>query len=243
MQKMIVGRLMDRIAHVIYPPGCMGCAAPVVGEHALCGPCWAAAGFIAGASCTLCAVPLPGAGDAVCDACLYHAPPWDRGRALMVYEGLARQLILQLKHADRTDLAPALSSWLLRRAGDWLPGAVIVPVPLHWTRLLRRRYNQAALLAQGLAARGGADVAVDALVRLRRTKALEGHSRAARYRALDGAIHPHPQRGVRMEGRDVVIVDDVMTSGATLAAATLAARAAGATSVSVLALARVVKSR
>lgn len=117
---------------------------------------------------------------------------------------------------------------------------ILVPVPLHWTRLLTRRYNQSALLAHWAAHHLHRPVAPDALIRTRRTHKLDGHSRDARFAALQGVIAPHPRR-TALNGRHVLLIDDVMTSGATLAAATEAALAAGATGVCVLHLARVAK--
>jgi predicted amidophosphoribosyltransferase len=150
--------------------------------------------------------------------------------------------VLALKHGDRTDLARPGARWL-RAAGAALltPGSVLVPVPAHWTRLVRRRYNQAALLAHALARLTGLDWLPDALVRNRRTATLDGLTREQRFAMLGAAIRPHPRRGARLKDRPVVLIDDVMTSGATLAAATEACHAGGATEVSVLVLARVAK--
>ncbi|ARO15667.1 Competence protein F [Ketogulonicigenium robustum] len=238
-------KAMMQLRAVVYPPTCLGCGARVQADFALCGPCWARAHFITGAACDCCGLALPGqgAGDQrlLCDDCLHAPPPWGQGVALLGYRDLAKQLVLQMKHADRTDLARGMAIWMARKAGPLVQGALLVPVPLHWTRLIRRRYNQAALLAQGVARETGADVAVDALIRPHRTRPLEGHSRAQRFAAMEGAICPHPRRGGVMQGRHVVLVDDVMTSGATFAAATQAALLAGAARVSVLALARVAK--
>jgi predicted amidophosphoribosyltransferase len=170
------------------------------------------------------------------------ARPWSQGRAVFVYKENGRRIVLQLKHGDRTDLARPAGQWMAGVAGPLLrDDTVIVPVPLHWTRLLTRRYNQAALLAQWLGAAVKRPVVPDALIRLRRTHKLDDHGRDARFALMQGVIVPHLRRGQRIRGRSVLIVDDVMTSGATLAAATEAAHAAGATEVCVLHLARVAK--
>jgi predicted amidophosphoribosyltransferase len=150
--------------------------------------------------------------------------------------------VLGLKHGDRLDLTWPASGWMANRVAPILRAdTVIVPVPLHWSRLIKRRYNQAAALAVDLGRRVKRPVFVDALVRLQPTKPLDGVGRTARFAALTGAIAPHPKRGRMIAGKSVLIVDDVMTSGATLAAATEAARAAGAANVSIVTLARVVK--
>lgn len=121
------------------------------------------------------------------------------------------------------------------------PDQLIVPVPLHWSRLIKRRYNQSALLAQQLARETGLDVCPDTLVRQTQTPVLDGKTAAQRADTLDGSIVPHPKRRHHLEGRDVVLVDDVMTSGATLAACTRACQDAGANHIFVLVLARVAK--
>ncbi|WP_349291178.1 phosphoribosyltransferase family protein [Loktanella sp. SALINAS62] len=170
------------------------------------------------------------------------ARPWQRGRAALVYDGVGRRMVLGLKHADRTDLAVPAARWMVAVAADLRnDDMVVVPVPLHWSRLLTRRYNQANLLSR-LVARGLDLTHVpDALIRPKRSPKMQDTTRAARFAALDCAIRPHPRRMTFLQGRSVLIVDDVMTTGATLAAATEAAHMAGAARVHVLTLARVVK--
>jgi ComF family protein len=151
-------------------------------------------------------------------------------------------MVLALKHGDRLDLARPAGRWMAAAARPLLKDHMVaVPVPAHWVRLFRRRYNQAAVLAQRVARETGIEVAVDALVRVRRTRVQEGMDREERYANLEAAIAPHPRRSTTMAGRHVLLVDDVLTSGATLSAATAAAQQAGAASVSVLALARVAR--
>jgi len=229
---------------VLYPPACVACGAATEGDWNLCGPCWREAGFLAGTLvCDACGVPLPGRDDGtegtLCDDCLRRPRPWSRGRAALPYRGPGRALVLALKHADRTDLAKPLGLWLATAARPLLlPGQVLVPVPLHWTRLLLRRQNQAQLLAREAGRTLGLPVLPDALLRRRATRSLGREGREARAKAMEGAIAPHPWRGRDLQGRPVLLVDDVMTSGATLSAAALAARAAGATDVRILVVAR-----
>ncbi len=195
--------------------------------------------------CDTCGTPLPGEdhGEIVqCDDCMTIARPWDKGRAVLVYKGVGRRLVLGLKHGDRTDLAPTAARWMAQKLVNWDEAdTVIVPVPLHWVRLVRRRYNQSALLAQEVGKVMNRPVCVDALLRPKKTNALEGHSRDARFAELSGAIIANRKRVDQIAGKSVILVDDVMTSGATLAASAEAARAAGATNVSIVTLARVVK--
>ncbi len=178
----------------------------------------------------------------ICDDCVSLGRPWAQGRAVMTYKEKGRSLVLALKHGDRLDLVGPAAGWLARAASDILtPDTVIVPIPAHWLRVVTRRYNQAALLARALAQDTGAAFAPNALARMRATEVQDGKSVDARFRNLDGAIRPNPKRYGVLEDRRVLLVDDVMTSGATFAAATEACFDAGAQSVSVVALARVVK--
>ena len=237
--------LLQSVIQAIYPPQCVACDAPTDRQAGLCADCWSQTSFIGGLVCATCGTPLPGQDDGIvvqCDDCMVIARPWQSGRSVFAYAGVGRRLVLALKHGDRLDLAPAVAPWLQQRLQDMpITDPVCVPVPLHPTRLLRRRYNQSALLAQALARRIGAELCNDALLRVKRTRSLDGHDRSARFAALDGAIAPNPRRLARIAGRQILLIDDVMTSGATLAAATEALRSGGAGLVSILTLARVVK--
>jgi len=231
---------------VLYPPQCISCAAPVQSDFGLCADCWRETPFISGLVCDSCGVPLPGldsGGERVqCDDCMALARPWERGRAVMLYQDNGRRLVLALKHGDRMDLARPAAGWMLRAAQPILrPGMLAVPVPLHWLRLFRRRFNQAALLSRGLARAAGLEHCPDALQRARSTGSQDGKTRDARFANLVGAFVVPKSRVARVAERDILLVDDVMTSGATFAAATEALFAAGARSVSVLGLARVAK--
>lgn len=214
-------------------------------EHGLCGSCWSQTGFITGAACDTCGAPLMGSDDGdilQCDDCMQIARPWSRGRAVFLYNGVGRKLVLSLKHGDRLDLSWPAAGWMAQRVEDLVGlDTLIVPVPLHWSRLMRRKYNQAAVLALDLGRRLGAVVLVDGLVRSGRTPSLDGKGREARFQTLSGVITPHPKRGKLMKDRTVLLVDDVMTSGATLAACAEAAKLAGAKDVFTVTLARVVK--
>lgn len=236
---------LQAVLHLIYPPQCLSCDALVTTDFGLCGACWRATPFITGLVCDLCGTPLPGQDDGKpvhCDDCLMIARPWSRGRAAMLYKDNARSLVLALKHGDRLDLARPAANWLLRAARPLLePDMLVAPVPLHWLRLIRRRYNQAALLSKALSALAQLDHCPDLLVRRRSTGTQEGRGRDARFANMSSAIALHARRAHLAEGRHVLLVDDVMTSGATLAAAAEACVAGGAKAVSVLALARVAK--
>ncbi len=231
--------------HVLYPPQCISCGEPVATDFGLCAACWPETPFIAGLVCDQCGTPLPGADAtevAQCDDCMALARPWGRGRAALMYEANARSLVLALKHGDRMDLARPAGAWLRQAARPILrPGMLVVPVPLHWLRLVRRRYNQAALLSKALAGLAGLDHCPDALVRARSTGNQDGRTRDDRFRNVATAFRVPPARAALVRDRAILLVDDVMTSGATFAAGTEALMAAGAASVDVVCLARVAK--
>lgn len=238
-----LGAVLKGALRLVYPPQCLGCGAAVAEEGGLCGPCWREAAFISGAACGRCGVPLPGEGAGlVCDDCAVIARPWDRGAAALVYAGTGRRLALALKHGDRPDLAPALGRWLAAAAAPLVqPGMVVVPVPVHPRRLLKRRYNQAALLAAQLARAHRLAHRPVALRRLRHTPMQDHRGVADRFENQRGAIAVAAREAPRLAGRPVLLVDDVMASGATAAAAAEALAQVGAGPVSVAVLARAVK--
>ncbi len=241
----MLGGLLQTTLHVLYPPQCLTCDAAVEADYGLCGRCWRDASFVAGAICDTCGTPLLGEADDTplqCDDCLKIARPWSRGRAALVYRGTGKKLVLALKHGDRHDIVRPAAQWMARIAAPLMkPDTVFVPVPSHLLRLAKRRYNQSALLAKALGQELNTEWAPEALIRAKRTPSLDGQSRDARFETLSNAIRPHPRFGSLLAGRPVVIVDDVMTSGATLAATTEAAFSAGAKEVCAVVLARVAK--
>lgn len=236
---------MQAALHLLYPPQCISCGEAVISDFGLCAECWRATHFISGLVCDQCGTPLPGPDrdeQALCDDCLTFARPWERGRAALLYGDNARSLVLALKHGDRMDLARPAAAWMTKVAQPiFKPGMLAVPVPLHWFRLFRRKYNQAALLSKAVAELAGLSQCPDALVRRRPTGTQEGKTRDGRFANLLDAFVVPPRRECAVRARDILLVDDVMTSGATFAAATEALFAAGAQSVSVLSLARVAK--
>ncbi len=230
---------------LLYPPRCLGCGEMVDSDFGLCGVCWRDTPFIGGVVCESCGVPLPGAADGYrieCDDCMSMPRPWSEGRAALLYKDRARRLVLALKHGDRPEIAKPAALWMARTARPILEDSLLIaPVPLHWMRFVKRRYNQSALLAQQLAKVTGLGHCPDLLLRRKRTPMLDGKSVTERAVALDGVIIAHPRRQSLIEGRGILLIDDVMTSGATLAACSDACLAAGAAEVRVLVLARVAK--
>lgn len=232
--------VLTAIRDLIYPPRCLACPEETEAAGNLCAACWAQVEFITGPVCDLCGAPVDGAEttDGLrCEECHRHPRDWSAGRAAVVYGGVGRQVVLQLKHGDRLDIAPTLARWIARAAPDLLARAdIVAPVPLHWTRLFRRRANQSAELVRALAPERAQP---DLLTRTRMTLSLDGRNRQERAAILDGAIALRASADVT--GQRILLVDDVLTTGATLGACARALNAAGAAEVNVAVLARVVR--
>ena len=234
-------RLAADALDLILPPRCAACATDVTAHALLCAGCFARISFITDPVCRSCGVPFAAAAQGpVCTGCAAEPPRFAQARAALCYDDGARSLILPLKHADRVELAAVLAPWMARAGAAMLNQAdVIVPVPLHRARLRRRRYNQAALLARHLARRSGPHVVLDGLQRVRGTVALGGKTAAERSAELAGAFRVKPARAGALLGRHVLLVDDVITSGATGNACAAVLLEAGAARVDMLAAARV----
>ena len=237
---------IQRALSLIYPDQCVLCPELVEASGGLCANCWREMPFIRGLACATCGVPLPGQGDDTpshCDDCLVLDRPWEAGRAALVYRDAARRLVLKLKHGDRPDLAEPAVGWLQAAGQDlFREDTVLVPVPIHWSRMIRRKFNQSAELTRALADHTGLGNCPDALIRTRRTTTQAGKTVDARFANLHDAISANPKRTQTIKGRNVCLIDDVMTSGATLSVSTSACLAAGARRVDVLVLARTEKA-
>ena len=233
------------VLDVLFPPLCIVCRGAVSDPGSLCPECWGTLHFLDGPACATCGLPFefdPG-GETLCAACLAYPPAFDRARAIMRYDDASRKPVLALKHADRLDLVPAFGRWLERSGRELLGQSdVIVPVPLHRLRLWRRRYNQSAELARALARHGAIAVDPFALCRTRPTPS-QGQmpSASARRKNVRGAFTVPENRRSTLNGKVVLLVDDVLTTGATANACGKALKRAGVAKVFVLALARVVR--
>ncbi|MGV6840348.1 MAG: double zinc ribbon domain-containing protein [Planktomarina sp.] len=236
--------MFQTIINLMYPSLCPACDEEVAIPNALCPTCWAGARFIHTPFCGCCGTQLPGDADGqdafVCDNCTHDPPPWNQGRAAFEYEGPARSMVLALKHGDRHDLIAPLGQWMAKAGQDLMKqNTVLVPVPLHPFRKLKRRYNQSELLAAEIAKAWEAPMIPKALVRRVYTPSMDHKTKEDRYDVMEGAIAVNPKDTQHMEGKHAILVDDVMTSGATLSACSHALLAAGVANVDVLVLARV----
>ncbi|HEY4126009.1 MAG TPA: ComF family protein [Rhizomicrobium sp.] len=245
-QNTFPARIARGALNLLFPPLCVACRAHVSDPGSLCPDCWRAISFIEGPVCSTCGLPFdldPG-GETLCGACHAKPPRFDRALSVMRYDDASKKLVLALKRADRLDLTPAFARWMERSGRSLLDEAeLIVPVPLHRLRLWRRRYNQAAVIAQAIAGSSGLHYAPLLLQRLRATPS-QGTmpSAKARRRNMLGAFAvPKPRRG-EVKGRTVLLVDDVLTTGATLDACARSLKRAGASRVLALTLARVVRA-
>lgn len=233
----MLGGVARALADIAYPPSCVGCGRVTQKGGAFCVACWAGVQFIERPYCEVLGIPFardhgPGVLSALAIA---EPPPFARLRAATIHDGAARTLVHELKYLDRTDLARLMASWMLR-AGD---GAVeacdcIIPVPLHRRRFLARRFNQSAELARHLAALSSRPLLASTLIRIKPTSRQVGLSARARQENVRGAFAIAPGREADILGKRVVLVDDVYTTGATVAAAARRLKKAGAADVTVL---------
>jgi len=200
--------------------------------------------FIDAPQCAACGFPFPydlGA-EALCGNCTAKLPRYDRARAAFVYDTISRQPILSLKHGGKTHGISIFARQLKRAGRELFLGAdKLVPVPLHPQKLRQRRFNQAALLAQALSREINIPVDVASLMRIKPTASQGGKSASARRRNMQAAFHIHNKRRKNIEGKNLIIIDDVMTTGATVEACAGVLKRSGAARVDVLTLARVIK--
>lgn len=239
---MTLAQALAPIVDLVFPPRCPLCGEGLAAQSGLCGACWNDLAIPSEPACALCQRPFSdgqGSVDAVCAPCLAEAPRHDGIAAGTLYNDASRRLVLAFKHGRRLALAPLMARLIAARLpaleGHWL----VVPVPLHRWRLWRRGYNQAALLAAEIARARGQALAVDLLRRRKQTPSLGGLGRKARARALSGAIAVDGRQRARLKGAQVLLVDDVLTSGATSGACVAALKRAGADKVMVACFARV----
>ena len=228
---------------IALPPLCPACREPLGGDGGLCATCWSKLSFIAPPYCERLGIPFvydPGPGILSMQA-IADPPAYTRARAAVRYDEVARGLVHAYKYADRLDLAPVMGRWMAQAGAPLLADAdALVPVPLHWRRLWARRFNQAAALAEVMSKSAGVPVEVDLLRRTRATPQQVGLARSERARNVEGAFQVPPERRTAVKGRRLVLVDDVLTTGATVDTCARVLLRAGARDVDVIVFARVV---
>ena len=231
---------------VVYPPVCIACRKATGAHEALCPTCWSAVRFIERPFCERLGTPFeqdlrqPGL---LSPAAIANPPVFARARAVVRFEDgpPARLIVHRLKYYDRLELARPVARWMVRSGAELIAeAAVLVPMPLHRLRLAHRRFNQAALLARAISAETGIPVATQALVRVKPTPPQVGLSRAQRAENVQGAFRIEVERRHEIAGRRVLLIDDVMTSGASANAAARTLLRGGASAVDALVFARVV---
>ena len=231
-----------RVIDIALPRLCPACREPV-GDEGLCARCWSKLSFIAPPFCERLGIPFPydsGPGLLSLQA-IADPPAYNRARAAVRYDDIARTLVHALKYGDRLDLAPTMGRWMANAGAELLAHAdAIVPVPLHWRRRWARRFNQAALLAEIVAKTSGLPVAHSALRRVKATPHQVGLPKSERALNVQGAFRVSAQGKAEVAGRKLILLDDVLTSGATVGACARALLRAGAANVDVLVFARVV---
>ena len=177
-----------------------------------------------------------------CGVCMANPPPYNKARSVFRYDEYSRDLILSFKHADRTDLAPAFANWMARIAPELMTEkTLLVPVPLHSHRLLKRRFNQSAMLARSLGKKTGKPVCTDLLQRIKATPSQGSKSFKGRYKNVEGAFRVDPRQAEAVRSKHILLIDDVFTTGATVEACSRTLLKAGAERVDVLTLCRVVR--
>jgi ComF family protein len=225
------------------PPRCIGCGTRIDTNGLACATCWSRLSFIAPPLCICCGAPFPVSieGDHRCAVCYAAPPAYDRARAALVYDDGSRGLLLGFKHGDRLHAAPLFGAWVAQAGTELLAdGDIVTPVPLHRWRLLKRRYNQAALIASEVGKRTNVAHIPDLLERHRATPSQGDLGPTARQRNVAGAFRLNPHHADRVKGSRIVLIDDVLTTGATVGACARVLRRGGAARVDVLTLARVV---
>ncbi len=232
----------DGLFGLLFPPVCAGCDKHVAEPGSLCGQCWSKVRFIEKPYCPVLGIPFShdlGAEILSAEA-IAEPPPFRRARSVAVHEGVIRDLVHRLKYNDRTDLGPWMAGWMVRAGSELLDDCdIIVPVPLHARRFWFRRFNQSAELARHLARSSGKTFDPDALKRVKQTKQQVGLGLNERVVNVRGAFKVPVTQEIKVRGRNVLLIDDVYTTGATVKAAARALLRGGAVSVDVLTFGRV----
>lgn len=237
--------LLRPVLDFALPPRCPSCGTVTEEPHRFCLDCWSALRFLGDPCCARCALPFDydGGAQVECGRCLAEPPAYDRLRAAVAYGEISRKVALKLKYGGRPGVAETMARFMARHldAGDEGGPPILAPVPLHRWRIWRRGYNQSALIAAALAGRAGLEKRLDLIDRVKSTPPLRGLGPRERKEAVRGAFRIGARQKAALQGRSVILVDDVYTSGATANACAKALKRAGAARVDILCWARVVR--
>ncbi|HEU5481598.1 MAG TPA: ComF family protein [Sphingomicrobium sp.] len=232
-------RLFRPVLDFALPPRCGGCGTIVDEVDSFCSGCWRALEFLGPGGCSRCGLPLQATDAETCAACLARPPRLDRIRAAVAYCEISRSIAMRLKYGRKVALARTMSRYMHPLIGELPPDALLIPVPLHRSRLWRRGFNQSAMVAKELSRRTGVPVALDTLRRTRATPPLKGLNMRQRRRTVAGAFRA--DKSAELRGRSVVLVDDVLTTGSTANACARVLKRAGAARVDLISWARVLR--
>lgn len=235
--------LFRQFVDLIIPLRCAKCGIIVEGDQGLCATCWTLIPFITKPMCECCGLPFDFEIEegALCGECSHRRPPYKSARSVFIYTAQSKDLILRFKHTDTIHSAPLFAAWMARLSEN-VEDPLCIPVPLHWTRLFMRTYNQAGLLAHAISKHKGWTYAPSLLIRKRRTPS-QGHlSKKERIKNIERAFAVPERKKRELKDKTILLVDDVFTTGATLNACSKALLKAGAKEVHALTLGRAVKS-
>ncbi|WP_373085858.1 ComF family protein [Sneathiella sp.] len=228
----------------VFPAACVNCADFIDEPGNLCLRCWPQMTYISAPFCSICGFPFEFDRDTahICGNCIRRRPAFGRARAVLQYDDASRDMVLGYKHSDKTDRVPAFANWMYRAGVSLVNDCdIICPVPLHSHRLIKRRFNQSALLARQLSKLSAKPVSPDMLIRTRPTRSQGGLSARARHVNVQGVFQANPDRLPLIEKARILLIDDVLTTGATVEACCNRLLRAGATEVNVLTFSRVVR--
>lgn len=232
------------LLNLLFPPQCLNCEVRVPTHGTLCIPCWQQIHFITEPMCHACGLPFDydiGEG-ALCGVCMHTRPAYSYARSAFRYDEHSRKLITRFKYSDHTQLAKTYGSWLNKAGEELLKHSdIIIPVPLHYFRFLKRRFNQSALLAHTLAKKSSVKCLPNALIRTRKTTPQTGLTSKQREKNVKGAFAINKRCLKQINGKNILLIDDVMTTGSTINQCTKTLLKSGAAQVNVLTLARTVK--
>jgi ComF family protein len=234
----VASRLFRTVLDFALPARCGGCGTIVADVDSFCAECWRQLEFLQG-GCARCGLPLKATEAELCGACLAKPPRLDRIRSAVAYDDISRSIAIRLKYGRRVGLARTMSRYMRPLVGEMPANALLVPVPLHRSRLWSRGFNQSAIVARELSRRTGVPLSVDALIRARRTPPLKGLNMRQRRRTVAGAFRAN--RDIDLTGRTVILIDDVLTTGSTANACARALKKAGAARVDLVSWARVIR--